>query len=80
MVSFMFFTAVAVRFYYSYEEGYSPEIPFNYGFASVLTYGLGAIIYAHRFPEKYFPSKFDYLGASHQIWHLFVLVGVYLNY
>ena len=33
-------------------------------------YLIGAFIYAMRFPEAYFPKKFDYIGNSHNIFHV----------
>ncbi|KAI8932420.1 hypothetical protein NX059_010606 [Plenodomus lindquistii] len=38
-------------------------------------YGVGVVFYITRFPEKYFPEKFDIWGASHQIFHVLVVVG-----
>lgn len=29
----------------------------------------GAVLYASRFPEKFFPGKLCYIGQSHNIWH-----------
>ena len=43
------------------------------------TYILGAIIYAMRIPEKWVPKKFDILGSSHQIFHVFVLTAASLH-
>ncbi|KAF2844643.1 hemolysin-III channel protein-like protein Izh2 [Plenodomus tracheiphilus IPT5] len=40
-----------------------------------LFYGMGVIFYITRFPEKYFPEKFDIWGASHQIFHILVVMG-----
>ena len=37
--------------------------------------GLGTIIYAARIPERWYPRKFDIYGASHQVLHVFVMVG-----
>lgn len=38
----------------------------------------GLILYAFAFPEKYFEKTFDIVGASHQIWHVLVLITSYL--
>ena len=40
-----------------------------------LFYGVGAIIYALRFPERYFRRSFDTFGSSHQIFHVCVLIA-----
>jgi adiponectin receptor len=39
----------------------------------LLQYVLGAVVYCTRFPESLFPGKFDYIGHSHQLWHLLVV-------
>lgn len=38
-------------------------------------YLTGAFVYVSRFPECFFPGKFDIWFHSHQLWHLFVLAG-----
>jgi adiponectin receptor len=43
-------------------------------------YIVGCLIYIFRFPERKFPGKFDFLGSSHQIWHIFVLTGIILHH
>ena len=43
-------------------------------------YLAGAYIYAMRLPEKYFPGKFDLIFHSHQLWHLFIVIGAYMHY
>ncbi|PVH96526.1 HlyIII-domain-containing protein [Periconia macrospinosa] len=47
---------------------------------SMLVYFFGALIYASRVPERWLPGRFDYLGASHNIWHVAVLGGIILHY
>lgn len=47
---------------------------------SVMVYFTGALIYASQVPEKWWPGKFDYAGASHNIWHLAVLGGILFHY
>jgi adiponectin receptor len=51
----------------------------NLGFM-LLQYFLGGLVYASRFPEWLFftkislsPGRFDYIGHSHQLWHILVL-------
>ncbi|OJJ96373.1 hypothetical protein ASPACDRAFT_34852 [Aspergillus aculeatus ATCC 16872] len=39
------------------------------------SYALGTIVYITRFPEAYWPSRFDLVGASHQIFHVLVAFG-----
>ncbi|KAH7375057.1 hemolysin-III related-domain-containing protein [Plectosphaerella cucumerina] len=35
----------------------------------------GALIYGLHFPEKWYPFRFDIFGASHQIFHICVVLG-----
>jgi len=44
-------------------------------------YVVGAILYANRIPERWFPGKFDYWFQSHQIFHVLVVLAaiVHLN-
>lgn len=43
-------------------------------------YGLGALIYAKRIPERWRPGKFDIAGHSHQLFHILVVAGAYTHY
>ncbi|KAM7277953.1 hypothetical protein ACFE04_005087 [Oxalis oulophora] len=43
-------------------------------------YGLGALIYAARIPERWKPGKFDLAGHSHQLFHVLVVAGAYTHY
>lgn len=47
---------------------------------SLMVYLTGAIIYASQVPEKWRPGLFDYVGGSHNIWHLAVLGGILFHY
>ena len=47
---------------------------------SVAVYLVGAVIYAMKAPEQYFPGAFDYFGGSHNIWHFAVLGGILFHY
>lgn len=47
---------------------------------SALVYAVGAVMYASKAPERYFPGWFDYFGGSHNIWHLAVLGGILFHY
>lgn len=38
-------------------------------------YIAGAIIYGYRIPETFAPGKFDFVGSSHQIFHIMVVLG-----
>lgn len=43
-------------------------------------YGMGVLVYATRFPEAVAPRRFDIFGASHQLWHVFVLLAAYVHH
>lgn len=45
-----------------------------------LFYVGGALLYAARIPERFFPGKCDYLFQSHQIFHLCVVVAAVIHY
>lgn len=47
---------------------------------SVMVYMVGALIYASQIPERWRPGFFDYVGGSHNIWHLAVLGGILFHY
>lgn len=37
---------------------------------------VGAILYLSKIPERLSPGTFDYFGASHQLWHILVLMAI----
>jgi channel protein (hemolysin III family) len=43
-------------------------------------YLLGASLYASRFPERINPGSFDHCGASHQLFHVCVVVAIVILY
>jgi adiponectin receptor len=47
---------------------------------SLAVYFVGAILYANQIPERWFPGLFDYVGGSHNIWHVAVLAGILFHY
>jgi adiponectin receptor len=47
---------------------------------SLVVYLLGAVLYAMKIPEKWWPGMFDYVGGSHNIWHVAVLGGILFHY
>ncbi|KAE9971200.1 hypothetical protein BLS_004581 [Venturia inaequalis] len=49
-------------------------------FKSLAVYLAGALLYAMKLPEKWFPGMFDYVGGSHNIWHVAVLGGILFHY
>lgn len=47
---------------------------------SLLVYLTGALVYASKVPERWWPGMFDYIGGSHNLWHLAVLGGILFHY
>ncbi|XP_057784422.1 heptahelical transmembrane protein 4 isoform X1 [Salvia miltiorrhiza] len=45
-----------------------------------LFYGIGALVYAMRIPERWMPGKFDIAGHSHQLFHVLVVAGAFTHY
>ncbi|KYM80866.1 hypothetical protein ALC53_08679 [Atta colombica] len=43
-------------------------------------YILGALFYALRVPERFFPGKFDIWFQSHQIFHVLVIAAAFVHY
>ncbi|KAK4262416.1 hypothetical protein QN277_027978 [Acacia crassicarpa] len=59
-----------------------PEVFHTTGYEILmgLFYGLGALVYATRIPERWMPGKFDIAGHSHQLFHVLVVAGAYSHY
>lgn len=51
-----------------------------YMVAMAASYIIGVQIYINRIPERFYSGSFDMLGNSHNIWHLFVLMGAFFHY
>ena len=46
-----------------------------------VVYIIGGIFYLKKIPEKWsVTGRFDFLGASHQIFHCCVLIGVWIQF
>ena len=45
-----------------------------------LLYTVGAVAYALKIPERFWRKKFDIVGASHQIFHVFVMAGAGIHF
>lgn len=69
-----------IAFFGNKLKGYNPDTRLIFWYLGGIIYALGAILYLIRYPEKYFPGKFDYFGSSHQLLHFAVLIGVVLHY
>ncbi|CAI2370093.1 unnamed protein product [Moneuplotes crassus] len=57
-----------------------PAFPTNYWGLGGDTYIFGTYVYAIRFPERWYPGKFDMCGHSHNLWHCFVLLAAIVHY
>ena len=58
------------RLYYPIVEFHTYRYLFSLGLI-----GVGAFIYAARWPERYHPKTFDIIGSSHQLFHVIVVLG-----
>jgi len=58
----------------------SDEMGLGWILLSCFLYATGAVVYAARFPERIFPGAFDVFGASHQIFHVHILLAVLAHY
>ena len=56
------------------------QFDFTIFFIGGLSYVVGALIYILKFPERIWPGRFCIIGNSHQIFHVFVLIGVFTIY
>jgi len=70
--------SAAAPFAYVLIDGSSPYYSDFRGWPMLIggaIYIIGAGFFVNRYPEKKHPCKFDMCGASHQIFHVCVLVG-----
>ena len=61
-------------------KGYSPGLKLINWYFGGISYVVGALLYILRYPEKKYPGKFDYIGASHQLFHILVFFGALFHY
>ncbi|XP_038700520.1 heptahelical transmembrane protein 2-like [Tripterygium wilfordii] len=50
-------------------------VSLGYELAMAIFYAVGAVFYVSRIPERWKPGAFDIAGHSHQIFHVFVVLG-----
>ncbi|KAL5018507.1 hypothetical protein ScPMuIL_004229 [Solemya velum] len=58
--------------------GWSSELVRMFVPKVTVMYMLGLLalgFYSSKFPERFFPGTFDYIGSSHQLWHIVVVVA-----
>ncbi|KAL2465560.1 Heptahelical transmembrane protein 1 [Abeliophyllum distichum] len=56
------------------------NITLAYELAMALSYLIGTMFYVSRIPERWKPGWFDLAGHSHQIFHVFVIMGALAHY
>ncbi|OJD15800.1 hypothetical protein AJ78_03980 [Emergomyces pasteurianus Ep9510] len=59
---------------YPYAE-WNPRLGLGYYLLEGLMLIMGTLFYATHFPESWMPEKFDIWGASHQLFHIFVVIS-----
>ena len=69
-----------MRFLGEYVNGFDKVPKLQYWYFGGISYVLGGLIFILRIPEKFFPEKFDYFGASHQIFHCLVFFGALFHF
>lgn len=76
-------SGVVPAIHYGFLEGWFNSVSFNslsWLFLMAVLYIAGAVLYALRIPERFFPGKFDIWLHSHQIFHLFVISGALVHF
>ncbi|KAF5303323.1 hypothetical protein FQA39_LY10062 [Lamprigera yunnana] len=76
-------SGIAPAIHYGISEGWTNHLSLKYLGLLLLMgilYIVGAIMYALRIPERFFPGKFDIWLHSHQIFHVFVLGAAFVHY
>ena len=61
-------------------KGYHPGIKLLNWCLGGISYVIGALLYILRYPEKKCPGTFDYIGASHQLFHILVFFGAFFHF
>lgn len=61
-------------FYYGFAEAWK-KVQLLWVLLEGVFYIFGAFLYGIRFPEKNHPGKYDFLGHSHQIFHILVVIA-----
>ncbi|XP_030242480.1 adiponectin receptor protein isoform X1 [Drosophila navojoa] len=76
-------SGVIPAIHYSIMEGWLSQISrasLGWLILMGLLYILGALLYALRVPERWFPGKFDIWFQSHQIFHVLVIAAAFVHY
>tara|TARA_B100001093_G_scaffold422410_1_gene414965 strand:+ start:334 stop:675 length:342 start_codon:yes stop_codon:yes gene_type:complete len=74
-----FIVPIVHRFLLKEENDNIYYIEVEYFLIAALMYLIGITLYITRFPEKCNKGMFDIIGSSHQLFHIFVLLGGILS-
>ena len=85
LILFLLFSASCLipvlLLYFWHDPRYSLDYRFGTYWWPVAANAIGSIIYIQRIPERWSNTgRFDYFGASHQIFHVFVLIAMVLGF
>lgn len=53
-----------------------PRVAIFLAWGSIGAFGVGAVVMGSRFPECYFPGRFDVYGNSHNVMHVLTFLGM----
>lgn len=76
-------SGIAPATHYCYVNGWQKsldEAALGWLILMGLLYITGALLYALRIPERFFPGKLDIWFHSHQLFHCFVIAGAFVHY
>ncbi|XP_017847523.1 adiponectin receptor protein isoform X2 [Drosophila busckii] len=76
-------SGVIPAIHYSIMEGWVSQISrasLGWLILMGMLYILGALLYALRVPERWFPGKFDIWFQSHQLFHVLVIAAAFVHY
>ena len=51
-----------------------------YWIIGAVFYIVGALLFATRIPEKFYPKRFDIVGQSHQIFHIMIVIAAFSHF
>jgi predicted membrane channel-forming protein YqfA (hemolysin III family) len=69
-------------FHWVYVNEYNSHVAYFFSNTIMfyIIFGVGVFFFRTKIPERFAPGCFDYVGASHQLWHIFSLIAFYLWY
>ncbi|CCD22870.1 PAQR-type receptor NDAI_0A07160 [Naumovozyma dairenensis CBS 421] len=75
LFSFTGLIPMITGFYIFGYKGVMERISLNFVLLEAIFYIIGTLLYGFRIPETFKPGNFDMFGSSHQIFHIFVVLG-----